>query len=317
MKKLVIHIGTPKTGTSTLQRILLNNCNALFNEGILYPFDPKASGYGLERCANGAILQPEYFDSSKLQPQFDSWFATSSTVVLSEEVLFLNDNLKMLHHLRNDQVEIAVLAFFRNGADYLSSLWMEFNRFENRTIAPPLEEFMQGRAYLRSIGNLLTLIQRRPEYTFNCQPYHPKNHPESSVVQALNYLNADIDVTSAETVNESMSRVEADIRQLALRERWTFSENLNSMHIRQIAYELDSGDFRPVIETLSDETIDRVCADHYPFLNQVMAMTGSSERRFDHVRPSCFEVTRDIYHPIDVSEHKKIKERLLELSLNH
>ena len=36
-KKIYLHIGSPKTGTSSLQYFLLNNSNALTNKGIFYP----------------------------------------------------------------------------------------------------------------------------------------------------------------------------------------------------------------------------------------------------------------------------------------
>lgn len=314
MKRLVIHIGTPKTGSSSLQGIMCKNrVEIMEKNSVLYPFDSDAVGYGIDRMSNGAILQPEYFDDVSLRKKFDDWFSVANTVFLSEEVLFLDDNLRMLQCLRNDKVEIVIVAFFRNAADYLSSLWMEFNRFENRRVAPSLSEFMGGREFLRSLGGLISLIDERPEYSFFCLPYSPKNSPKNSVEEAIRILGVDLSGVQFETYNESMSRVEADIRQLALAEDWFFCENVNSQDIKIIASELSSGDSRPVVETVSDDVIERVCCDHSYFLDHIMKVTGSEGVSFKDIRPSCFGRERQAYQPIHKSEYSKIKIMLKDL----
>lgn len=315
MKKLVVHIGTPKTGTSSLQGYLsTNHLEVLEQSSVLYPSNDGGTGFGINRISNGALLQPEYYDDVALRTKFDNWFAKADVVFLSEEVLFLDDNLKMLQYLKNDKVEIVIMGFFRNAAEYLSSLWMEFNRFENRRLAPSLCEFMKGTAYLRSLGNLISLIDKRPEYTFILLPYKPKGSAENSVGKAFNILGVDVGGGQVETHNESMSRVEADIRQLALREGWAVCDSINSHDIKKIANELSSGDNRPVIHTITDQVIESVCDEHSHFLDHILKMTGAQDSIFKELRPACFGTERDSYSPIHVSEYRKIQSMLSDLA---
>lgn len=219
-----------------------------------------------------------------------------------------------IQYLQNNTVNIIILGFFRNAADYLSSLWMEFNRFENKRTVKPLNDFMAGRDYLRGIGKLMTLAETNPDYTFHLYPYRPKNQGTDSVTQALQTIGVDIETTmQVKNFNESMTRIEADIRQLALTKNWNFGINVTTDDIKKIAANIKTGDRRPVIETLSDEVIEQTCLDHAPFLDYLMKINPfNTNVYFKNVRPSCFGKQRDAYQPISSDEYNTIKEMLQE-----
>lgn len=290
MQKLIIHVGTPKTGTSTLQRMFFDKSDdQLERKRILYPIHNHSGGCGKGRVANASILQPEYYNVDELVENFEQWFSMADTVFLSEEVLFLDNNMEKIQYLRNNDVQIVIMAFFRNAAEYLSSLWMEFNRFENRRIVSSLTDFMKGREYLTGIGNLMSLVASNPEYVFHFCPYRPKRFDKNSVVEALEIIGSDLDPKQFENYNESMTRLEADIRQLAVTNHWQFGSHINSDDIKKIAAEIKSGDRRPVIETLSDDIIEQTCLEHEPFLDYLMRVDPNNRNvSFKDIRPSCF-----------------------------
>ena len=58
MKKLILHVGTPKTGTSAIQKFLANNISALATHGIEYPMF-SAHWPGIESARNGHFLFAE------------------------------------------------------------------------------------------------------------------------------------------------------------------------------------------------------------------------------------------------------------------
>jgi hypothetical protein len=315
-KKLVVHVGAPKTGTTAIQDFLFTHRDALLERhGVMYPHDPQAVGVGIDRLANGAILQPEYYDDVKLRQLFDQWFSVADTVVLSEEVLFLASNSRMLKWLQNERVQIEVFCVLRNAADYLTSLWMELNRFENKANPPPLMDFVGGRSYLVSITNLLRLVAERPEFFFVARPYRSRSSSHTSVSEFLEAIGVTWDgaVRQDLTKNLSMSRKEADIRQLTLINGWQHSGEIDSADITSISRELESGDDRPVIETLPDQLIETICDEHNGLLNHFMESVGYPFD-FSQTMPRCFGVEREVYQPIHSTEYGKIKSLLAEFS---
>lgn len=315
MKKLVVHIGTPKTGTSSIQEFLYQNrLELLRDHSVLYPIDPSAFDPIRRRRANGGILQPEYFDKKKLQEKFDAWFSEADTVVLSEEVLFLGRNARRLPQLRSMALEVVIVADFRNGADYLSSLWTEFNRFENQVIVSPLEEFLMGRSYLAGIGTLISVADLASSFTYKFRPYMPRSRDGDSLAQFAAIIGLRKEGLPIEAQNPSMTRIEADIRQICIQEGWAYSDRINSSIIPKIAAELSTGDRRPVIETIPDEMIRVACDDHAPFLNHLMKISGNDDAFFDNSLPRCYGITRQEHQPICRSEYGKLQELISHFS---
>ena len=67
MKTLYLHIGTPKTGTTSIQHFCKHNEKVLAGKGICYPlFDFKYLDSGNSR--NGLFLQNAYYNEKKKVP---------------------------------------------------------------------------------------------------------------------------------------------------------------------------------------------------------------------------------------------------------
>ena len=85
MKELTLHIGLPKTGTSTLQHYFTDNFDQLKQQGIYYPQTgrPYVAHHGIAQACKR--LLPVGSDLSKLRREFDAEVASSDQVLLSSE----------------------------------------------------------------------------------------------------------------------------------------------------------------------------------------------------------------------------------------
>lgn len=311
---LIVHIGSPKTGTTSIQEILNENRDDLQSHGIIYPVDHIEASGSMLRQVNGAILMPQYFDDQRLRSLFHSWFSLGPHVLLSDEVLFLDRNCESLKQLRNDSVGVAIICYLRDAASYTTSIWAELNRFENGTVVSDFEGFLKQNTYMRSILALLDLIYDRPEFEFYARPYPGLTTDYDVVADFLSVLgvNLGIDARSTSRTNVSLTRKEADIRQLQLQHAWPVADGLNSIRVSEICREIASGDDRSVVETIPDEVIEGLCKAHTLFLNHTLTLGGVQNYDFAHSFPECFGKERPAYLPISPHEYEKIRALLME-----
>lgn len=307
-KKIIVHIGSPKTATSSIQDYLYKNRDVLLsNLGVFYPAEHLCEE---GRIANGTLLLPKYFDEDNVVAKFKKWLMISDYIVLSEELLFIADGLSKLPWLSNlNDVDITVVAYLRNAADYLASLWAEFNKFENNVVAPTLEDFLNSKTYLSSLGNLRSLMKECQNFTYVVRPYRQLSGKGDTLTDFLGFLGINDDFSREPKSNLSITRRECDIRQLCLKERWQIPNAMGRDKISRVALELESGDKRPVIQTLSDELIKTVCDKHTPALNDLMR-TVRHDFSFDNVYPSCFGKQRLAYEPVNDLEYEKLRSLL-------
>lgn len=131
MKTLYIHIGTPKTGSSTLQHFFENNEEALLRNGIYYPKGIPYDRWGGQESTAGnfAWVTRLNLGMDQIGRTVREWFEVSDKVLLSTEHIWLEigDKASFLAGIasaRND-LEIKVIVYLRKQADYLESQYRE------------------------------------------------------------------------------------------------------------------------------------------------------------------------------------------------
>lgn len=305
-KRLFVHLGAPKTGSSSVQQFFHDERESLLaDHRVYYPALVDAVGVP-RRCANGAILHPEYFDRESVFAQINGWFELADTVILSEEVLFLPGGLKTIPILGDTGAEVIIVCHLRNAADYLCGMWMEFNRPENGITLEPLETYLDTRAYLASLGGLVRLIQSSPRFRYEILPYSPQTDTIRDLLQLLDVSGF---TRTASRENVSLNRRACDIRQLSLRHEWALATCVISDTVADIAAQMTSGDPRPVIQTVDDDLIRKIVDEHAPFVSWVRKVAGCAHPIEDGV-PECFGREREPYRPIDASEYSFIRAML-------
>ncbi|HSP60537.1 MAG TPA: hypothetical protein VLO09_05705 [Ornithinimicrobium sp.] len=128
-RRILLHVGTPKTGTSYLQDVLFRNQRALARQGILYPGDRFDAHFlaaldlmqlpwgGLEAEAHGAW--------DRLAEQVRDWDGTS---VISHEILATASRTQVaraLASLGHPDVEIHVVLSVRDLVRQIPAEWQE------------------------------------------------------------------------------------------------------------------------------------------------------------------------------------------------
>lgn len=133
MKELYIHIGTPKTGTSTIQHFLENNRELLLRKGVYYPKGIPYNKWGGNESTAGNFAWVTRIEKSdeELKNILVNMFLIADKVLLSTEHIwgevnnkidFFN-NIKLL--LADMEVEIKVIVYLRKQVDYLESQYRE------------------------------------------------------------------------------------------------------------------------------------------------------------------------------------------------
>ena len=150
-KIIYIHIGTPKTGTSAIQRFLFENKTLLAQKDIFYP---TVGRYNLtdEFIINGSLL----FDKKQCEETLNIFSKNQfSTMILSEELLFLylrsencfaNADNVLWELLSNYEVKIIV--YLRRSAEYLTSQWQQDVK---QTSKQTFEEYLETTNYAESL----------------------------------------------------------------------------------------------------------------------------------------------------------------------
>lgn len=143
MKTLYLHIGMPKTGTSSIQKFLLKNRSALKQHGYCFPKLPyqypftfqNRNGYFLigkqynEDGSRNQALEKEYLKEG--MAKICDYFETYDHVILSEETLwrafrthsYLFPYLKK--HAKNHGYQIRIIVYLRRQDEYQLSLWKQ------------------------------------------------------------------------------------------------------------------------------------------------------------------------------------------------
>ena len=163
MKTLYLHIGTPKTGTSSLQQFCIRNRSALNAQSCEYPTMPfRYTDIGLER--NGCFLtvgsrgetDEEIAENTRrlftALALLRETFQTYNTVILSDEGLWsaLADQLEtfwepLLSHARENNYEVKVLVYLRRQDKLAESRYNQMIKAAERIIGTiSLDEWMNG-----------------------------------------------------------------------------------------------------------------------------------------------------------------------------
>jgi hypothetical protein len=164
--ELVLHIGSGKTGTSSIQRLMRRNRGLLLEHGVLYPSSPgprRHVRFGLFFKADDELvetrpyqaqghLSAEAFRETFLAGLFgEIEAARPSTVVISDEALYGSDNAS-LGRLRSFTDEHAgrlrLVCYLRRQDDHLVSRYQQVVKTgETRTLAERTAVFDHRKTY--------------------------------------------------------------------------------------------------------------------------------------------------------------------------
>lgn len=139
---LILHIGSPKAGTSALQRFCMQNRSLLSKQGLFYPkhgIDKNGVSGGHSKLAI-ALMEQRLQDA---QEMFDAWYEEAkqkdATLFLSSEAFF---NIAALMTPLLAHKRVLVIAYHRNIPDYVVSVHNQIVKRHYGTLT--LKQYVQS-----------------------------------------------------------------------------------------------------------------------------------------------------------------------------
>lgn len=221
-KKLIIHIGTPKTGTSFLQEVCVKNHAKLLASGVLYPGvrDNRFTKDANEPINGSHILS--YFshdlDSSSLKnliiKDLISVFNFNvNTVLISDETFSAFNVLNegnyfifkcLIESCKSLDIELSFIAYYRRPSKYLPSHWAQLVKKHKETRS--LIEFVEQDKipYWKNIILLHKLYNKVSIYSYD-KEILVENGISQSFFNKLGVSCSNFDLLINETINPALS----------------------------------------------------------------------------------------------------------------
>jgi hypothetical protein len=301
-KKIILHIGGHKTGSTSLQCYLMDNREQLKAEGIYYPRIPDNKPtieYGRNNKVNGFILQNKYYCPDALDNILDIYKNDNSihTLILSEENLFYADfekhgfHSEALDKLRQQNTH--VLVCLRRSVEYLCGAWQEQIKFAFRR---KLTSALDHDDYINSLLQLHKYSELFGHKNLHLELYNPHNEENYEVMpqmlRALGVKNIDHIKMLEPHQNQALSRAHIDARYYV--NQYT-NYILTRSELEAYRFIFDYGSKQSTLNSLSDERIKQVCDRHYPFECEIARTFLGRETLFENRYPRVYQSDRESY----------------------
>jgi hypothetical protein len=304
-RKLYLHVGHGKTGSSYIQSVLAKNVGALAAAGIYYP-EPrniaKAAAGGIS-TGNGGLFYSGRAPRARKIP------GTAHSVLFSSEAFFISKfEKKLLAAItkgRNAKLfdEVHILLFIRNPIEHLSSVYQQ--AIKGQGLTKPIDAFARRYAHPKRAGQFVELMQQTFGAEVTIRNYSVIKH---SVIQATtDWLGIDgtgLRVPDVKQVNRSMTFGELALLQSLNEISGSFGKNLLADPLCEELPEIKSDTVRPTLQaqqqlwTRLQPAIDRVNAmvedpEHH-YQRDIAAGVAPSDQEFRFSRSQLQVIARSL-----------------------
>lgn len=316
MKTIFFHIGTPKTGTTTLQKFLISNQVELEKQGLLYP---TSDFLRRGRVANGAYLVESGGCKTTLNRTWGKYLqcinsSDADNIVISEEIFFLYSHLDLFKELTTKGIQFKFIIYIRPSFDYLCSFWSEMCRlheFGMPYVKHPvnLERFLkENERYITDLGRVSELGDLFGDQNIIVRPF-----------EKLSFLNNDLISDFLDIFHVSLNK---NMQQVDLQNTNSYSRKmLDCINILQVAnspgsflhktfaniqdpkdvdsdyaYLLETiGPSMTVQESINDDLIEEVVKKFSVIESSLSQRFLGKQNLYKNPYPSCYKKQRPVY----------------------
>lgn len=215
MKKLFLHIGCGKTGSSALQVWLHKNYETLLSLGVLYPKTGRdiKSDYQIT-SGNGVKLSRDIIDNKNLDYVFEAFSSGVEKVLFSSENFqkFGEAELRFLKEkCESAGIDVCVLAFVRDVYDVVYSLYVQAVKRNN--YSKSFQDYVSGMKRLQQFEVVNLWGKFFPEI----KVVHYDTYKSKLSIPFLDWIGVDPDKIpemSKNKVNRTLSLVEIEFQRV-------------------------------------------------------------------------------------------------------
>jgi hypothetical protein len=311
-KTLYFHIGSPKTGTTSIQQFCQMNTIELEKNGLYYPCSKKLTG---NRFANGNLLASKRDKIKALKTYFIEFQKSNSkNILLSEEFFFLIKDLSFLDHIKNEGYEIKIICYLRKSVEFMVSFWAEMCRLHSQE-----RSFIQGpfclssylkddNSYMNALNSLLKLGDYLGNENIIIRPFEKDSFINNDLItDFLSIFNLALEPIyhQPKNINENKrSRKMLDTINLLQVANFgnSFLRNFSSegedpkYAALEYEYLLSSiGGELSALESVNDYLLEFVCEKHYPIESELAQRYLGKSDFFISRYPKIYKTNRNAY----------------------
>ncbi|MEE2693221.1 MAG: hypothetical protein VX765_00255 [Pseudomonadota bacterium] len=327
--KIYLHIGTAKTGTTSLQKYLYENRDNLKSNGFVYPEPYTDPNVG--QCKNGFKFLTRLINGDDINHILDEYIEKypSHNIIISEEAFL--DMYIIQPHVINQLLNIKkkynvnLIVYYRRIIEFMVAYWgqktkegfkgsqvnipnIENNNFlmAKVSLEESLENIYQYHKPALNIIKQLEMLSESNNIKLIVRPYCKKQMIKKNIIDDFcNILGIENIYKSKFKENMSFTREMTDI----LYFRNKIYEKVNQdcedeakKKFFQIDYKGETNYFfgnTSLIESISDNLIKEVTDKFSVKENNIYKKITGYEKIFDTPYPECYENNRDKYHGVN------------------
>lgn len=321
-KRLFFHVGTVKTGSTFIQKFLFDNRRLLHDIDVDYILmsPPRLD---LPRYANADFILEHAFDEGVARAEIKQ--SRCKNILISEEGLAARPDV--LTHAAFDSFDRTVILYIRAPVDLIAS-WagetsLPYNFWQKKHASMDGITSVERRIpklqfeYHATLTNLLNALDARPDIRLCIRPYMRDRFVNGGIIDDFfaalgisvsDAMRAAVEGARFTVVNEGKTRKYCDIAAAVAEEveRCGAVDQYTYNLVDYVYAACRSGDDRRVIDTLSDEEMQRICAGLMPIYDRLRSR-GLDFHAFDRAMlPMNFGSNRAPYQGVDADEVRSL-----------
>ncbi len=317
-KTIYLHIGLPKTGTTSIQNFLFHNKEELSASGLYYPTIEVNNKENSILCANlrqilykdmdkNKGIDPVFLNKNTLsmdlyKERFDTYFMPQikehDNILFSEEIL---SSIASSHYfvsmLKDYGFDVKIIAYVRPAAEWVASRWSE--QVKNG-MAYKLDSYIKAIPCLEEVRRLLFFSSFIGRENIIIKPYEKCQWKNNSLIADF------LDIFSIEL--SSQHRIVEPLHKTAGRnttELMRLMGNLGSFDLNRQSKFLNlmknqEAEDRKIIETLTDDEITEITRKVNVYYNR-LAKINDKNCFFVNEYPACYGIERPEYEMINLN----------------